>query len=187
VDGNWPEERRPSSAVGAFVVFLLLAHKDLRLTGASGIVGETELNEKERAMTMLTVRIGPISFTARLESTRAPRTAAAFQARLPFEGELVQARWSGEAGWVPLADYDLGVAYENATSHPSPGQVLWHPPGLSEAELLVPYGSTCFSSRVGQLAGSHFLTIVDERGGLAEVGSRLLREGAQPICFQLAE
>ena len=135
-------------------------------------------------MTLLTVRIGPMSFTATLESERAPRTVAAFQARLPFEGQLIQARWSGEAGWVPLADYDLGVAYENATSYPAPGQVLWHPPGLSEAELLVPYGSTRFSSRVGQLAGNHFLTIVDERGGLAEVGRLLLREGAQSISFE---
>ena len=133
-------------------------------------------------MTLLTVRIGPLSFTARLETERAPRTTAAFLARLPFEGQLVQARWSGEAGWVPLADYDLGVPYENATSYPAAGQVLWHPPGLSEAELLVPYGTTCFSSRVGQLAGNHFLTIIDERGELAEVGRRLLWEGAQAIC-----
>jgi Protein of unknown function (DUF3830) len=138
-------------------------------------------------MTLLTVRIGSLSFTAHFEAERAPRTSAAFQARLPFEGQLVQARWSGEAGWVPLADYDLGVGYENATSHPSAGQVLWHPAGLSEAELLVPYGSTCFSSRVGQLAGNHFLTIVDEHGGLAEVGRRLLHEGAQSIRFQLAD
>ena len=138
-------------------------------------------------MTLLTVRIGSMVFSAVLESGRAPLTARAFQARLPFEGQLVQARWSGEAGWVPLADYDLGVAYENATSHPAPGQVLWHPPGLSEAELLVPYGSTYFSSRVGQLAGNHFLTIRDEDGRLAEVGRRLLREGEQPIRFELME
>jgi hypothetical protein len=135
-------------------------------------------------MTLLTVQIGAMSFRAVLESDRAPRTAAAFQARLPFAAQLVQARWSGEAGWVPLADYDLGVDSENATSHPAPGQVLWHPPGLSEAELLVPYGSTRFSSRVGQLAGNHFLTIIDEGGGLAEVGRRLLWEGAQSIRFE---
>ena len=138
-------------------------------------------------MTVLTVRIGPMSFAAALESERAPRTSEAFRARLPFEGRLVQARWSGEAGWVPLGDYDLGVAYENATSHPAPGQVLWHPPGLSEAELLVPYGSTLFSSRVGQLAGNHFLTILDEGGWLTEVGRKLLWEGAQPIRFELTE
>ncbi len=136
-------------------------------------------------MTTLSVRIGSLCFTATLESERAPRTTAAFLARLPFEGQLVQARWSGEAGWVPLGDYDLGVESENATSHPAPGQVLWHPPGLSEAELLLPYGSTSFSSRVGQLAGNHFLTILDDRGELAEVGRRLLQDGAQPISFQL--
>ena len=143
------------------------------------------MNEKRPTMTKLTVRIGPKSFAATLESERAPRTCAAFLARLPFESRLVQARWSGESGWVPLGDYDLGVDYENATSHPAPGQVLWHPPGLSEAELLVPYGSTMFCSRVGQLAGNHFLTIHDEDGALAEVGRKLLWEGAQPIRFEL--
>lgn len=137
-------------------------------------------------MTLLTVRIGPMSFSATLETERAPRTAAAFMARLPFQSQLVQARWSGEAGWVPLADYDLGVGDENVTSLPAPGEVLWHPPGLSEAELLVPYGRTRFSSVVGQLAGNHFLTIQDERGELAELGRRLLWEGAQPISFALA-
>jgi hypothetical protein len=138
-------------------------------------------------MTLLTVRIGTMTFSARLESERAPRTAAAFLSQLPFESQLVQARWSGESGWVPLGDYNLGVEYENATSHPAAGQVLWHPPGLSEAELLLPYGSTSFSSRVGPLAGNHFLTILDDRGELAEVGRRLLWEGAQPIRFSLSE
>ncbi len=137
-------------------------------------------------MTTLTVRIGSAVFAATFESERAPRTTAAFHSRLPFEGQLVQARWSGEAGWVPLGDYDLGVGYENATSHPAPGQVLWHPAGVSEAELLVPYGATCFASRVGQLAGNHFLTIHDDRGALAEIGRRLLHDGAQQIRFEMS-
>jgi hypothetical protein len=136
---------------------------------------------------VLAIRIGPHSFRARVESERAPRTAAAFLARLPFDGQLIQARWSGEAGWVPLGDYDLGVAHENATSHPAPGQILWHPAGVSEAELLVPYGATCFSSRVGQLAGNHFLTIVDDPSALTEVGRLVLWEGAQPIRFERAQ
>ena len=137
-------------------------------------------------MTTLTVRIGSAVFAATFESERPPRTTAAFHSRLPFEGQLVQARWSGEAGWVPLGDYDLGVGYENATSHPAPGQVLWHPAGVSEAELLVPYGATCFASRVGQLAGNHFLTIHDDRGALAEIGRRLLHDGAQQIRFEMS-
>lgn len=137
-------------------------------------------------MHRLIVHIGDSVFAAQFEAL-APRTAEAFRSRLPFTGQLVQARWSGEAGWVPLGDYDLGVDYENATSHPAPGHVLWHPAGLSEAELLVPYGSAHFSSRVGQLAGNHFLTIRDDRGELAEIGRRLLHEGAQRITFTLAD
>jgi hypothetical protein len=136
-------------------------------------------------MSMLRVQIGTSSFDARLESDRAPQTVAAFLARLPFDGQLIQARWSGEAGWIPLADYDLGVPAENATSRPAAGQVLWHPPGQSEAELLVPYGRSVFSSVVGELSGNHFLTIVDARGALAEVGRRLLYDGAQRIRFAL--
>jgi hypothetical protein len=137
-------------------------------------------------MTALAVRIGALTFAATLETERAPRTCAAFLARLPFESQLVQARWSGESGWVPLGDYDLGVDYENATSHPAAGQVLWHPPGLSEAELLVPYGATRFASKVGQLAGNHFLTIHDEHGALAGLGRTLMYEGAQRIRFEVA-
>jgi hypothetical protein len=133
----------------------------------------------------LTVQIGAFSFPALLEHEKAPRTVAAFLERLPFEGQLIQARWSGEAGWVPLADYDLGVPAENATSRPTAGQVLWHPPGKSEAELLVPYGRSVFSSVVGELSGNHFLTIVDARGELAEVGRRLLFDGAQRIRFDI--
>lgn len=137
-------------------------------------------------MTALVVRIGALTLSATLETERAPRTCAAFLARLPFESQLVQARWSGESGWVPLGDYDLGVDHENATSHPAAGQVLWHPPGLSEAELLVPYGATRFASKVGQLAGNHFLTIHDEHGALAVLGRTLMYEGAQRIRFEVA-
>ena len=45
----------------------------------------------------------------------------------------------------------------------------------------------CSSDLVGQLAGNHFLTIHDERGELAEVGRRLLYEGAQAIVFTAAD
>jgi len=136
---------------------------------------------------MLTVTAGPFAFMGELEAEKAPKTVAAFERLLPFHSQIIHVRWSGESAWIPLGDFDIGLdgKPENATSHPAPGQVLWHPPGLSEAELLVPYGNTLFSSRVGQLAGNHFLTIIDEGGGLAEVGRRLLHEGAQPIRFEL--
>ena len=36
---------------------------------------------------------------------------------------------------------------------------------------------------MGQLAGNHFLTIIEGRELLPEVGRRIVWEGAQPITF----
>jgi hypothetical protein len=131
----------------------------------------------------MNIQAGPFAFRARLELDLAPRTCAAFIARLPFESRLVQARWSGESGWIPLGDLELGTGYENEISEPAPGQILWHPPGKSEAELLFPYGVTRFSSKVGELRGNHFLTITDGAEQLGKLGERLLWSGAQDIRF----
>ena len=116
----------------------------------------------------------------------APRTVAAFLGALPFRQELIHVRWSGEGCWIPLGDLDLGVGLENATSHPSVGDLLFHPAGASETEILLAYGACCFSSRVGQLAGNHFLTITEGREHLPALGRRTLREGVQDILFELA-
>ena len=127
------------------------------------------------------ILVGDLRFTARFEERAAPRSCAAFRALLPFANRLVQARWSGEAGWVPLGDLQLAVGSENATSHPSRGDLLLYPAGASETELLFPYGSTSFASKVGQLAGNHFLTLTAGLELLPELGRRVLWEGAQPI------
>ena len=49
-----------------------------------------------------------------------------------------------------MGDSDLGVRYENHTSYPLPGEVPFYPGGISETEILFPYGSTRFASRAGQ-------------------------------------
>src|SRR5262249_8232975 len=110
-----------------------------------------------------------LHFTLRLERGAAPKTCAAFLAALPFRSKLVQARWSGEAAWIPLGDLDFGVSFENHTSHPAPGQILLYPGGYSETEILVPYGNTMFASKLGQLAGNHFLTVVEGHEQLPEL------------------
>jgi hypothetical protein len=124
-----------------------------------------------------------LRFIARLERERAPRTCAAFVATLPFRAQLVQARWSGEAAWIPLGDRDFGVGAENQTSRPAPGEILLYPAAVSETEILFPYGETRFASRFGELAGNHFLTIVDGREHLVELGRRVLWTGAQDVAF----
>ena len=49
--------------------------------------------------------------------------------------------------------------YENHTSYPAPGQMIVYPGGISETEILLAYGGVHFASKMGQLAGNHFLTI----------------------------
>ena len=138
------------------------------------------------ATSELRVTVGTdLHLVARLELTNAPRTCAAFCGALPFVSQLVQARWSGEAAWIPLGERSFGVPFENHTSHPAPGQILLYPGGYSETEILFPYGNTMFASKLGQLAGNHFLTIVKGIEHLPEIGRRVLWEGAQDIRFEL--
>jgi hypothetical protein len=133
---------------------------------------------------MLRIAAGPIRFRARLEEDAAPKTAAAIRQLFPFRSKLVHCRWSGESTWVPMGDRRIGLEYENHTSHPAPGQILVYPGGISEMEILFPYGPTLFSSRVGQLAGNHFATVVEGGERLAEVGRLTLWEGAQDFLIE---
>lgn len=136
-------------------------------------------------MPHLYLTIASYHFLARLETEAAPVTCAAFSRLLPYRQKLIHARWSGEACWVPLGDFKLEVGFENHTSYPAPGQILFYPGGYSETEILVPYGPTRFASKMGQLAGNHFLTIVEGREALAEVGRLVLWQGAQDILFEV--
>jgi len=138
-------------------------------------------------MTMLRISAGPFLYVAQLEEQDAPKTCAAFRTLLPYRQKLIHARWSGEACWIPLGDFALGIGFENATSHPAPGEILWYPGGYSETEILFPYGACCFASKLGQLAGNHFLTVVEGREQLREMGRKVLWEGAQDILFESYE
>ena len=132
---------------------------------------------------MLEIAVGDVRLRARLEEEAAPRTVAAFRRLLPLESRLIHARWSGESAWIPFGELDIGVGPENATSYPAPGEILLYPGGVSETEILFPYGATCFASKAGQLAGNHFATVVEGNERLRELGRRVLWEGAQPIRF----
>ena len=117
---------------------------------------------------------GPLTFGGRFCDDVAPQTCEAFRRHLPFVGQAVHVRWSGEAVWMPLGDLDFGVGYENHTSYPAPGQMILYPGGISETEILLAYGGVHFASKVGQLAGNHFLTITDGIENLYELGRTIL-------------
>jgi hypothetical protein len=137
-------------------------------------------------MDRIKITIGAELFIGRLEHALAPRTCAVFETLLPFADELVHARWSGEACWIPMGARDLGLGLENATGTPGPGQLLLHPAGISETEILVPYGAVRFASVAGPLTGNHFLTVEGDLERLAAVGRGTLRTGAAAIRFERA-
>ena len=129
------------------------------------------------------ITVAGMRFLARLETERAPRSCARFQAMLPLQTQIIQARWSGEAAWIPLGELGLDLGYENHTSYPAPGHLLLYPGGISETEILFPYGSSVFASKAGQLAGNHFATIYEGTEHLGELGHLVLWKGAQEITF----
>jgi hypothetical protein len=135
-------------------------------------------------LTSIRIEAGPFAFVGRLELGAAPQTCAKFQTLLPYRQKIIHVRWSGEACWIPLGDLDLGLQYENHTSYPAPGEILLYPGGVSETEFLIPYGAVRFASKVGQLAGNHFLTITEGRDQLRALGERVLWNGAQEITFR---
>ena len=137
-------------------------------------------------MKLIDIHCGEFSFKAKLLEQQAPRTCAKFLKLLPYSQKVIHSRWSGEAVWIPLADFDLGVGFENHTCHGSRGDVLFYPGGFSETEFLFVYGSSLFASKMGQLAGNHFLTLVKGHDQLEAFGKKVLWEGAQPITFSVA-
>lgn len=131
----------------------------------------------------LSIRVGDLNFTAQREPA-APLTIEAIRRLLPIRSQLIHCRWSGEGCWIPFGDLDVGVGFENHTSHPAPGDVIIYTGDMSECEILIAYGAVDFSSKVGQLAGNHFATINAGREHLAELGRRVLWEGAQDIVIE---
>ena len=135
-------------------------------------------------MSDIRITAGPFVFNARFERQVAPQSCARFEALLPYRERIIHVRWSGEACWIPLGNFDFGVGHENATSYPAPGQLLLYPGGVSETEILLAYGACRFASKAGQLAGNHFLTVTEGLERLRPLGESVLWQGAQDILFE---
>jgi hypothetical protein len=135
-------------------------------------------------MAEIMITAAGLQFEARLEMQAAPKTCAAFLKLLPYREQLIHVRWSGEACWIPLGDRDFDLPLENATSYPAPGAFIFYPGGFSETEMLLAYGGVRFASKLGQLAGSHFMTITNGQDSLAKLGHATLWKGAQDVVFE---
>ena len=100
---------------------------------------------------------------------------------LPIRSQLIHCKWSGEGTWIPFGDRRPDVGYENHTVSPGAGPAdHLHRRPVRVRDLLA-YGACDFSSKLGQLAGNHFATVVRGAEQLPELGRRVLWEGAQDI------
>jgi hypothetical protein len=141
--------------------------------------------EENRMTNRVKVTIGEHGFFGRLQEDLAPNTCAKFRSMLPWTQQLIHVRWSGEGCWIPMGSVDVGFGFENATSHPRPGELIFYPGGPSEIEILLAYGAVSFASKAGQLAGNPFLIIENDLEKLAALGREILWKGAKRISFEL--
>ena len=133
----------------------------------------------------MNIEIDGYKFDAVFEEINSPKTCEVFRKVIPFAAQVVHVRWSGEGMWIPLGEMDFAVKLEDATSYPTPGQVLLYPKGKSETEILIAYGSVHFASKAGTLAGNHFATITSDLEKLKEIGVSTLWEGSKSILFSI--
>lgn len=133
----------------------------------------------EALPSVVMISVEDLLFKAVLDWDSAPVTCGAFVENLPWSSTLLQARWSGEAGWIPMGNNSWARKAENATSTPVAGQLLYYPHGISETEILFPFGVSRFGSKFGPLLGSPFLNIVDGQQNYDDLAHRLEWNGAQ--------
>jgi hypothetical protein len=137
----------------------------------------------------LTLSIGTERFPARLRRDLAPRSCDYLLSLLPYRGQAIHARWSGEALWVPLTatvPSGLVLPWESATADPVPGQVLLYAGERSVPELFIPYGVNHFACKHGPLEGNLVLTIDDGVQRLAEIGPEVLWKGARELRIEVS-
>lgn len=137
----------------------------------------------------LMLSIGSECFTVRLRQDLAPRSCSYLLDLLPYAGQAIHARWSGEALWVPLAAVtpeSLILPGESATGDPAPGQVLLYAGERSVPELYIPYGVNRFACKDGPLEGNPVLTIEEGLDRLAKLGPEVLWTGARELLIEVS-
>lgn len=126
----------------------------------------------------LKIKIGNIPLVAELLEEKAPKTCEAILDALPIEGDFLQARWSGEVGYIMMPEFEPDLSLENPTGHPAVGEIIYYP---TEKEFLIAYGIAHFAGRQGRLQASLFAKVVEGSERLEEMGRKLHWEGSQRI------
>ena len=132
---------------------------------------------------VLEIAAGGFDFVARFEEEAAPQTVAAFRRLLPLESRIIHVRWSGEGGWIPFGDLDVGIGPRTRPAIRTRVKSCSTPAGCPRPSSCSPTATSASPRRRGPLAGNHFATILEGNENLRELGRKFLWEGAQEIRF----
>jgi hypothetical protein len=124
---------------------------------------------------------------AELLEKAAPETCRTLWDRLPFEGDLWHAMWSGPETYLHI-DPSIRIKPENQAFHTVPGDVGFYcqaggqmmdwPHDLAEIAFFYDRGSRP-SMMDGPVPMNIFGRIVDNLGGFADMSRRIHREGVK--------
>ncbi|TWH58128.1 uncharacterized protein DUF3830 [Desulfitobacterium sp. LBE] len=142
-------------------------------------------------MTSIKITSGKFTFIGRLEEEKCPKTCEWFLNLLPYKETMIHVSWSGQASFIRLEDLGHNVPFENATSRPSKGEVLMYPGNIPylqmSGEIYLSWGGNVLACPNGNLAGNHFMTIIEGNEQLAEFGNTVHLHGGQEIVFEKIE
>lgn len=135
----------------------------------------------ESDATELAFILGKETFVIKLLETAAPKTTAAVLDRLPIEGHIVHAAWSGDV-IRQLEGFDLSYDEpENATYFCAPGDVCFT---SGFRELTMVYGDSYMSMPSGRVYESVFGVIVDRMRVFQKVAQSVRLLGATPFRIE---
>lgn len=128
--------------------------------------------------TELNFFFGNETFVIKLLESAAPKTTAAVLDRLPIEGHIVHAAWSGDV-IRQLEAFDLSYdESENATYFCAPGDVCFT---AGFRELTMVYGDSYMSMPSGRVYESVFGVIADRMREFQKVSQSVRLLGATPF------
>ena len=87
-------------------------------------------------------------------------------------------------GLNTLGDINFFVTYKNHLVHPALVQIILYPKEISGTKIFLAYGGVNFSSKMGQLAGDHFITFTSGLENSTKLGSSILWQDLHYIIFE---
>ena len=128
----------------------------------------------------LTFELEGSRFAVSLFDKAAPKATCALRARLPLDGQIVNAMWSGPV--MLINDLDLGGApLENPITFLAAGDIVYHP---AHHQIGIAYAPTQFREPIGPVWVTFLGQVQHNIDDLIEIGRNLQQTGAKHLYFR---